>query len=152
MWLFLLMLAVPAVLISCSKDDDDDGKREISPEELHADAVQFINDAFPGLGIARATVDNDEYEVTLNTGFVIDFNLQGQWTKVDCFDVGIAPDTGIVPDGIRTDLATRHPEAIVTMIEKEQGGGYEIRVRGGTISGSRELIYNSELQFVRYDD
>ena len=149
---FILMLIVPAILISCNKDDEknDGEQQELSASELYNNAVQFVNNVFPGLEIMNAEVNGNEYEVTLDTDFTIDFNLQGQWIMIDCGTVGISPQTGIVPDGILTDLTSRHPEAIVTMIEKLSGGGYEIRVRGGTISGSLEMTYNANQQFVSY--
>lgn len=126
-------------LVSC------DDERKINSDKLPGDALDFISRYFGDSDISYAEKDRDngkvDYKVILSNGTEIDFDENGQWVSVDC-KFSTVPD-GIIPDAVRTDLATRYPEASVYKIEKELGG-YEL-----TVTGDRELLYDYDGVFVR---
>ena len=110
----LLLLSVILTAASCDKDE-----KEIGYDALPQKVQQFIAQYFPMAECTRIVRDKDdgttEYEAWLS---------------------------GILPEAIATDIATRYPESIPYKVEK-QPGGYEIDIPGW------ELYYNYQGTFIR---
>lgn len=79
------LTAFVALMMSavCFADD-----RPIPVEQLPAAAKTFVKQYFPEAAIAYAQIDVEmaktEYEARLNDGTKVEFDAQGNWTKVDC--------------------------------------------------------------------
>lgn len=82
LFILLGLLSLSFAFVACSDDDDD---AIVSLKDLPASANQFLSDHFSGTTDenARVTKDNDSYDVILNAGYKIEFNLDGTWDSVD---------------------------------------------------------------------
>lgn len=128
-------------LSSCDKDDEKD----IKFSELPQTAQNFILQYFPSgeaTYIKREKDDGQEkYDVLLKNGTELEFDVNGNWTEVDC-KYSRLPE-GILPDRIATHIAENYPQNAPYKVEKKYGG-YEV-----TVAGSLELIYTEDGTFVR---
>lgn len=82
LFVILGLLSLSLAFIACSDDDDD---TTVSLNDLPASANEFIGTHFAGTTSdnAHVTKDNDSYDVVLNSGYKIEFNLDGTWDSVD---------------------------------------------------------------------
>ncbi|TBW27827.1 PepSY-like domain-containing protein [Gramella sp. KN1008] len=63
------------------ENDDDQGEDEenINPSELPQVILDYIAENYPDNSIIEAEKDDDEYEVTLNNGVELEFDLEGNF-------------------------------------------------------------------------
>jgi len=82
LFVFFGLLSLSFAFVACSDDDDD---TVVSLKDLPASASQFLNDHFSGITEENAQVkkDNDSYDVLLNAGYKVEFDLDGTWDSVD---------------------------------------------------------------------
>ena len=118
--------------------------RMIAPEKLPAAAKTFIQQSFPDAAIAFAERDSNEYEVHLNDGTEITFDLKGNWDKVDC-NFSPVPDE-IVPQPIATYVEKNFPGVSIVKIDKERYG-YEVE-----LANDLELKFNKQGVLFSMDD
>ncbi len=119
----------------------------ISPSQLPAAAKSFVAKQFPNKKIVRAEKDMDgqtDYEVKLNGGVEIDFDAQGQWTKVDCGRKAVP--SVLIPKAISEYVKKNYSKAIITKIDKEPYG-YEIE-----LSNRLDLKFDKNGSFIGRDD
>lgn len=73
---------VAAMTWSCSDDDDKD--RPLDYESLPAVSKAFVETYFPGDKPVKVTREGSnsrtEYDVTLASGFSVEFDAEGEWT------------------------------------------------------------------------
>ena len=116
--------------------------------QLPEAAKAFVQQNFPGQVIdyvVRDTdLDGDVYEICLNNGVEINFDLRGNWEKVDC-NYDAVPE-GIVPNAIANYVNARHGGDFIVKIDKEHYG-YEVELSDGI-----ELKFTADGQLLAYDD
>ena len=122
--------------------------RVIPTQQLPAAAQTFVQNTFPGKGIAYATIDRDfgktTYDVRLNDGTEVDFDSKGTWDKVDC---GLsAVPAQLVPTAIANYVKANYAGATIVKIDKERHG-YDIE-----LSNDLELKFNKQGQLIGFDD
>lgn len=130
-----LILGFLGLSQSCSKDNDDD--TQIDPTELPQAARTFVATHFEGLTIVKAEKDNNAsangsiYEVKLSNGTEVDFDINGEWTEVDCQTEAIpASIMALVPENISVYPSQKYPNSPIVQLEKEVSG-YSIELTSG---------------------
>jgi Protein of unknown function (DUF2874). len=78
----------------------------------YAEITIFVSTYFPQTEILSIKAEDDEYEVELADGTEISFNLNFEWTHIDCEESSIysAVPTGLVPEQITAYVSTNLPE------------------------------------------
>ena len=142
----LFFAALVCLLMQSLSSFADD--RVIPTQQLPAAAQTFMQNTFPGQGIAYATIDRDfgktTYDVRLNDGTEVDFDAKGTWDKVDC---GLsAVPAQLVPTAIADYVKANFAGAMIVKIDKERHG-YDIE-----LSNDLELKFNKQGQFIGIDD
>lgn len=128
-----LFIAISSVLlVGCSDDDDDD--LVINPTELPAAAHAFVSTHFEGLTIVRAEKDHKAdlnggiYDIDLSNGTEIEFDIDGNWTEVDCIRQAVPASVMVLaPESISTYAAEKYPTLIIVELKK-QPYGYSIEL------------------------
>lgn len=118
----LSALAIMMVLAFASCSDDE---KNIEAGQLPSNAVSFIKAYFPDDTVTVAKQENDgkkaKYEVTLASGYEIEFDHAGEWTDIDAPD-GMTVPEGIIPTPITNYVAEHHPNEGINEISKESYG------------------------------
>ena len=136
--LSVMVVCLVFTAISCAHD------KNIPVTQLPAPAQTFIKTYFADKTVAYAKQDGAKYEVKFNDGAEVEFTRRGEWDKVDCKFAAV-PEA-IVPEMIKTYVATNHPGALVTKIDKERFG-YEIEISNGL-----ELKFDRNFNVFDIDD
>lgn len=148
----MIMQTVPTFaqvdVISVSQPEAVYIQDEVPPSQLPEAAKAFVQKYFPGQVIDYVVLDTDfdgdVYEICLNNGVEIDFDLAGNWEKVDCY-VDAVPE-GIVPASIAHLVKANYDGAAIVKIDKEHHG-YEVEFDNGL-----ELKITADGQLLVYDD
>lgn len=106
--------------------------------ELPQPSRDFIDQHFSSEKIAEIDVDDswynrsdsETYEVEFESGIELDFNKKGEITEIEAEDRASIP-LSILPETVRINLESEHPNADVVAWEKEENG-HEIELRDGT--------------------
>lgn len=114
------------------------------PEEIAA----FVKEHFANATIAQVKTDKEangtEIDVILNDNTEIDFDANKQWEKVEC-KTGAVPEK-IVPQAIATYAKENYQGQAITEIDKNDKGGYEIKLANGV-----ELKFDEAGKFLSVD-
>ncbi|WP_447636272.1 PepSY-like domain-containing protein [Flavobacterium microcysteis] len=137
---------------SCSNDDDNDGNTStvIEFDALPENAKTFLTTHFPTIESrmikqnAMADDDGSIYDVYLNNGFEIDFDINGNWTDVDGNTQAVP--TAIVPETITNYVTANYVGQTINTIEIERTG-YDIELSNGL-----DLVFDNQGQFIRVDN
>ncbi|NDJ26969.1 hypothetical protein DMB95_02990 [Campylobacter sp. MIT 12-8780] len=92
----------------------------VAPNTLPANAQGFIKQNFPAAQIMLVKRDLDSFDVTLNDGTEIDFNINGQWTSVDGKYKAIP--TGFLGQAIVSKVRAAQPNAVIIDVDRKIGG------------------------------
>ena len=142
----LFFTALVCMLMQSLSSFADD--RVIPTQQLPAAAQTFVQNTFPGKGIAYATIDRDfgktTYDVRLNDGTEVDFDSKGTWDKVDCGFSAVPAQ--LVPTAIANYVKANYAGATIVKIDKERHG-YDIE-----LSNDLELKFNKQGQLIGFDD
>ena len=142
----LFFAALVCMLMQSLSSFADD--RVIPTQQLPAAAQTFVQNTFPGKGIAYATIDRDfgktTYDVRLNDGTEVDFDSKGTWDKVDCGFSAVPAQ--LVPVAIANYVKANYAGATIVKIDKEHHG-YDIE-----LSNDLELKFNKQGQLIGFDD
>lgn len=135
----------PATEDSTAKQDANAQPGENNlPEEISA----FVKQHFPNTTIANVKTEKDangmEFDLTLNDSTEIDFDANKQWNKVEC-KAGAVPEK-IVPQAIATYAKDNYQEQAIIEIDKNDKGGYEIKLANGV-----ELKFDEAGKFLSVD-
>ncbi len=142
--LSVLVLALAAVQFAFAGDViTQDTKR------LPMAARNFINQYFAKQQVSRIKIEtgmlgSKKYEVSLANRTEIDFEGNGNWTKVDC-DKTAVPEA-LVPVSVREYVKTNFPQEVIVKIERERSG-MEVE-----LGNDYSLKFNSKGKFVSMDD
>ena len=114
------------------------------PEAINA----FVQQYFAGATIAYVETDADhggiEYDVTLNDGTEIEFDLNNQWDNVDCHIKAVP--SALVPQAIANYVKTNYQALPIIKIDKD-AYGYEIELSNGL-----DLKFDTSGHFLGIDD
>lgn len=130
-----------------------DGKPTVArTTDLPVLARNFLKKHFSTLTVNQVTVESrfigKKYEVTLAGGGEIEFDKNGNWTKIDCRRNAM-PESA-VPGKILQYVKLHYPDYFVSVIEKEDGG-YEVEMRDISSGHDIDLVFNGRQEFVRID-
>ena len=98
----------------------------------YAEITTFVSNYFPQTEILTVKAEDDEYEVKLADGTEISFNLNFEWTHIDCEEgmVYHAVPAELVPEQIAAYVNANFPDQQIEQIEKEYYG-WEIELKNG---------------------
>ena len=130
-----------------------DGKPTVArTTDLPVLARKFLKKHFSTLTVNQVTVESrfigKKYEVTLAGGGEIEFDKNGNWTKIDCRRNAM-PESA-VPGKILQYVKLHYPDYFVSVIDKEDGG-YEVEMRDISSGHDIDLVFNGRQEFVRID-
>lgn len=126
-----------AFILGCDDGDDNDDKW-ISYAEISAEAKAAIEASFGTELISSSTIksvkkDSDSYEIYLNDGTKIDFDLSGKWKEIDN-NAGIDAKyfgTDAELKKIKAWADTNHPGKTIEEVDRKPNG-FEIDFLGAT--------------------
>ncbi|MDO5105446.1 PepSY-like domain-containing protein [Capnocytophaga sp.] len=126
--LAVVALATSLMAFSCNKEND-----VIQNKNLPEVAQSFVSKYFKANIVKTEIESNGSYSVDLSNGVEIDFDANGNWTKVDARDrdalVDKATSMDFIPQSILTHVAKNHPNNPINSIEKTKTG-YEVELVG----------------------
>ena len=138
------------VIIICMwidlRSHNDD--KPVTVDQLPQKAQAFIKQYFADKQVSLAKQERDffdkSYEVMFVNGEKVEFDKNGEWKDVDCKFSEVPAD--IIPQAIRTHIASLYPDAKVLQIDRDSRG-YEVQ-----LNNRLELSYNTSFQLTDIDD
>ncbi|GET45189.1 PepSY-like domain-containing protein [Capnocytophaga felis] len=126
--LAIVALATSLMAFSCDKDD------VIPYNNLPATAQSFVSKYFSNANVVRTENEsNGTYSVDLSNGVEVDFDANGNWTKVDARDgqnlSALVTSMEFIPQSIITHVTKTYPNNAINSIEKKRTG-YEVELVG----------------------
>lgn len=121
----------------------------ITENELPANAKAFLKKYFANDNVIYAEKDFDSYDVSLQSGIEIDFDISGNWYKVENRGMNPIP-TDFIPKSVMETVTKAYSGAKVVDVEyKHMGKYYEIK-----LDNRMELKIDSKGKMLRqeYDD
>lgn len=114
----------------------------------YAEITTFVSNYFPQTEILTVKAEDDEYEVKLADGTEISFNLNFEWTHIDCEEgmVYHAVPAELVPEQIATYVTANYPNQHIDKIEK-MANGWEIALSNGV-----EIEFDSNFNVIHIDN
>ena len=117
--------------------------------KIPAHSKAFIDQFFPESSVVIVEMEEDgdgleEYEVWLNDGTKIDFDLQGEWKTVARKKTGV-PLT-LIPQKLITFVNTNYPNNVITKFSRKDYG-YKLE-----LSDDMDLRFNKQYQFIEEVD
>lgn len=115
---------------------------------LPPEAEAFIEQYFPKSSVVLIEMgeedDVQEYEVWLNDGTKIEFDMQGTWRRVSRKKSGVP--SSLVPEAMRQYIKTNYPNNVITKFSKKDYG-YKVE-----LSDDMDLRFNKQYQFIEVVD
>ena len=117
--------------------------------KIPARSKAFIDQFFPESSVVIVEMEEDgdgleEYEVWLNDGTKIDFDLQGEWKVVARKKTGVP--LSLIPQQIKDFVKTKHPNNVITKFSRKDYG-YKLE-----LSDDMDLRFNKQYQFMEEVD
>lgn len=114
--------------------------------QLPDKASNFVQVHFENINITKIEFDDDEYEVKLDNGCELKFDIKGNWLEIES-DFSPLPKSiiDLLPKPVIEYIAKKYPRRAIMKIEKE-GNNYEVE-----LSNSVELIFDKKGKFLRKD-
>lgn len=113
----LLILSVTSFLFA---------DKRISPKKMPQNALDFISEHFPSSRIRHVDIDDDLYEVKLDSGVKIEFNIDGTWEEITGRR-GLP--TTMLPEAAAEYLLKTYPNVNVVKIEQNYNNFYEVELK-----------------------
>lgn len=113
----LLILSVTSFLFA---------DKRISPKKIPQNASDFISEHFPSSRIRHVDIDDDLYEVKLDSGVKIEFNIDGTWEEITGRR-GLP--TTMLPEAAVEYLLKTYPNVNVVKIEQNYNNFYEVELK-----------------------
>lgn len=143
-------LLIGAALFTTACGDSQPVVKQTS--DLPAAAQTFLKKNFSTLTVSQVTLESKfmdkKYEVKLAGGGEIEFDKDGNWTKIDC-QRNAVPESA-VPDKILQYVKQNYPNHFISSIDKEDGG-YDVDVRDNDLKHDIDLKFNGRYEFMRID-
>lgn len=117
--------------------------------KIPARSRAFIDQYFPESSVVVVEMDadgdgQDEYEVWLNDGTKIDFDLQGEWKTVARNKSGVP--MSLIPQQIISFVKSKYPNNVITKFSRKDYG-YKLE-----LSDDMDLRFNKQYQFIEEVD
>lgn len=160
--LMLMMLVFAGFMTaSCEKEDSDEMEDEmmvansssasktIAVEDLPTVITDYIATNYPDAAITKAEQEDDgSYEVYLDNGLEVEFDMDGNFLKEEMDDdEGEDDDDKIavedLPSVITDYIAANYPGTTIVEAEREDDGGFEVELDNGL-----ELEFDADGNFV----
>jgi len=140
--MFSILFMVAGVTINaCS------GERTGNYDQLPKSAQETIVQHFDKAGISSIIIDNDdkttEYEVRFANGVELDFDQNGELTKIECKQSQV-PDA-LISNEIISYVKSNYPSNLIVEWEKSKKGS---KIE---LNNNIELIFNNLNQFIGFD-
>lgn len=139
-WMILFALVGIGLMVSCDKE------AELSPSDIPAEIVAYLEMHFPHYAIIRAVEDVDgrskSYEITLEGGFKLEFNRKMEIIEIE--GKSKLPDS-VIPVKILEYVKEHYPDQYIIEWELE-GPNQKVE-----LDNKLELIFTMEGQFLRRD-
>lgn len=140
--LSLLFVALFSVMLwSCSDDDDT----PVAPDQLPANAKNFIATYFSQDKISKVERDGSHagatYDVTFVSGYEVEFDASGDWVDVDA-PMGLTIPSGIAPLAIESYVSLNYPTSGINEISVDFNG-YEVELLNGL-----DLLFDLQGNFI----
>lgn len=100
--------------------------KRISPKKMPQNALDFISEHFPSSRIRHVDIDDDLYEVKLDSGVKIEFNIDGTWEEITGRR-GLP--TTMLPEAAAEYLLKTYPNVNVVKIEQNYNNFYEVELK-----------------------
>ena len=100
--------------------------KRISPKKMPQNALDFISEHFPSSRIRHVDIDDDLYEVKLDSGVKIEFNIDGTWEEITGRR-GLP--TTMLPEAAVEYLLKTYPNVNVVKIEQNYNNFYEVELK-----------------------
>ena len=113
----LLILSVTSFLFA---------DKRISPKKIPQNASDVISEHFPSSRIRHVDIDDDLYEVKLDSGVKIEFNIDGTWEEITGRR-GLP--TTMLPEAAVEYLLKTYPNVNVVKIEQNYNNFYEVELK-----------------------
>lgn len=113
----LLILSVTSFLFA---------DKRISPKKIPQNALDFISEHFPSSRIRHVDIDDDLYEVKLDSGVKIEFDIDGTWEEITGRR-GLP--TTMLPEAAVEYLLKTYPNVNVVKIEQNYNNFYEVELK-----------------------
>jgi len=140
--IFITLFLTGIVLNSCSNDDEEYSEIDIPFENLPKVSKQFVSDHFADYDVSKTLESATKFTVLLSkktvkasatsgTGYEIDFDLNGDWIKIEGHNNSVLPDNilALLPRNILSYVSQNYPTSGITEIEKKSYG-YKIELDG----------------------
>ena len=139
---FFLVLALTLCASLSARDEI------ISEQQLPAAAKTFVKQYFKNRTVSLAKKDVDlgstSFDVVLNSGTKIEFNVKGEWKEVDCAPAAVP--AALIPAAIAKYVKANYANLKIVKIERD-AAGYDIE-----LSNDVDLQFDKQGNFVRIDD
>lgn len=107
---------------------------------------EFVNTHFVKNAIIKWKIDDGEYEVKLNNGNEISFDMQGEWVEIESNHTPLPKSIiDLLPSPIMVYIAQKYPRKAVIKIERIHVG-YEVE-----LLNSAELVFDKQGKFLYKD-
>jgi hypothetical protein len=113
----LLILSVSSFLFA---------EKRVSFKKMPQNALDFISEHFPSSRIRHVDIDDDLYEVKLDSGVKIEFNIDGTWEEITGRR-GLP--TTMLPEAAAEYLLKTYPNVNVVKIEQNYNNFYEVELK-----------------------
>lgn len=113
----LLILSVSSFLFA---------EKRVSAKKMPQNALDFISEHFPSSRIRHVDIDDDLYEVKLDSGVKIEFNIDGTWEEITGRR-GLP--TTMLPEAAAEYLLKTYPNVNVVKIEQNYNNFYEVELK-----------------------
>lgn len=100
--------------------------KRISPKKMPQNALDFISEHFPSSRIRHVDIDDDLYEVKLDSGVKIEFNIDGTWEEITGRR-GLP--TTMLPEAAVEYLLKTYPNVNVVKIEQNYNNFFEVELK-----------------------
>ena len=117
--------------------------------KIPARSKAFIDQFLPESSVVIVEMEEDgdgleEYEVWVNDGTKIDFDLQGEWKVVARKKTGVP--LSLIPQQIKDFVKTKYPNNVITKFSRKDYG-YKLE-----LSDDMDLRFNKQYQFMEEVD
>ncbi len=138
---FSILIFLSAISFTACSDME----RKITVDQLPESAKTFLSQNFPEKTIKKAEKEGAKFEIELIDGTDVDFDKNGNWTKVD-MKKGERVPSQIIPEAIASYVAENHPDAFINEIDIERRG-YHV-----DLSNGYDLLFDKQGVLKKIDD
>ena len=136
------LLVLTTCFTACS------GEKVIPYLEMPLQAQRLIEAHFSKADVSVVMMDREilsaDYEVRLNDGTKVEFNGDGELTKIDCGTKAV-PEA-LIPEAVRSYVAKTFPNTFIAEWGKDD------RRWKAELNNGLDLEFNNKYEFLRIDD